>query len=80
MLPLGSPVTIDPVDVGVVTEGTLHVYVGRALPSVVEEIFPEVETRVGTDEDPVPVMAGSIETLEYTDRDSIEELEISVAV
>ena len=79
-LPLGSPVTIGPVDIGVVIGREYHVYVGRALPSVVEGRFAEVEIRVGTDEEPVPVMAGSTEILEYSDSDSIEELEISVAV
>ena len=55
-------------------------YVGRALPSVVEEIFAELETGFGTDEDPVAVLAGTTEILEYSNSDSIEELEISVAV
>ena len=53
---------------------------------MVEEVFAEIETTVGIDEDPVPVLAGSKEMVEsteiggYTDSDSIEELEIAVAV
>ena len=85
MLPLVSPGSIGPVDIGAVTDGKTQVYVGRALPLVVEEIFAEVETRVGTDDDEIPELAGT-EMVEltkiggYTDSDSTDELESAVAV